>query len=56
MLIGIFMQTIAGYYHYELLQYFKELYVVTFPQVLTLFFSHSSSRPWSRTNLWATAF
>ena len=35
MLCGIFMQTIAGYYHYELLQYFKELYVVTFPQILT---------------------
>src|SRR5579863_1726969 len=35
MLIGIVMQTIAGYYHYELLQYFKELYVVTFPQILT---------------------
>jgi ABC-2 type transport system permease protein len=35
MLIGIVMQTIAGYYHYELLQYFKELYIVTFPQVLT---------------------
>ena len=35
MLIGIVMQTIAGYYHYEFLQYFKELYVVTFPQVLT---------------------
>ena len=36
---GIIMQTIAGYYHYELLQYFKELYLVTFPQVLgfTLF-------------------
>ena len=34
MLVGILMQTIAGYYHYELLQYFKELYVVTFPQVL----------------------
>ncbi|MGA7243424.1 MAG: M1 family aminopeptidase [Terracidiphilus sp.] len=32
---GIIMQTIAGYYHYELLQYFKELYIVTFPQVLT---------------------
>ena len=31
---GIIMQTIAGYYHYELLQYAKELYVVTFPQVL----------------------
>jgi ABC-2 type transport system permease protein len=35
MLIGIVMQTVAGYYHYEFLQYFKELYVVTFPQVLT---------------------
>jgi ABC-2 type transport system permease protein len=34
MLVGIFMQTIAGYYHYELVQYLKELYVVTFPQVL----------------------
>ena len=34
MLTGIFMQTIAGYYHYELLQYFKELYVVTFPQIV----------------------
>jgi ABC-2 type transport system permease protein len=35
MLIGVVMQTIAGYYHYEFLQYLKELYVVTFPQVLT---------------------
>jgi len=35
MLIGIVMQTISGYYHYEFLQYLKELYVVTFPQVLT---------------------
>ncbi|MGD0797125.1 MAG: ABC transporter permease [Acidobacteriaceae bacterium] len=34
MLAGILMQTIAGYHHYELLEYFKELYVVTFPQVL----------------------
>jgi ABC-2 type transport system permease protein len=34
MLVGILMQTIAGYYHYELLQYFKELYLVTFPQIL----------------------
>jgi len=33
MLVGILMQTIAGYYHYELLQYLKELYLVTFPQV-----------------------
>jgi ABC-2 type transport system permease protein len=35
MFVGIGMQTIAGYYHYELFQYFKELYIVTFPQVLT---------------------
>ncbi|HUA21716.1 MAG TPA: ABC transporter permease [Bryobacteraceae bacterium] len=34
MLVGIVMQTVAGYYHYELLQYFKELYLVVFPQVL----------------------
>ena len=34
MLCGILMQTIAGYYHYELLQYVKELYVITFPQVM----------------------
>jgi ABC-2 type transport system permease protein len=33
-LCGILMQTIAGYYHYELLQYAKELYLVAFPQVL----------------------
>lgn len=39
MLIGMFMQTLAGYHHYEVGQYLKELYVVTFPQVLvfTLF-------------------
>jgi ABC-2 type transport system permease protein len=38
MLVGIVMQTIAGYYRYELLQYFKELYLVTFPQVLAFAF------------------
>ncbi len=39
MAVGVLMQTIAGYYHYELLQYVKELYFVTFPQVFafTLF-------------------
>jgi len=39
MLIGVAMQTFFGYYHYEFLQYFKELYVVTFPQIVgfTLF-------------------
>ncbi len=34
-LCGMLMQTIAGYYHYEVAQYAKELYVVVFPQVLT---------------------
>ncbi len=34
-LCGIVMQTFAGYYNFELGQYAKELYVVTFPQVLT---------------------
>ena len=33
-LVGIFMQTIAGYYHYELGQYAKELFLVVCPQVL----------------------
>ena len=35
-LCGVFMQTVAGYYNYELLQYAKELYLITFPQVLTV--------------------
>jgi ABC-type transport system involved in multi-copper enzyme maturation permease subunit len=34
-LCGILMQTIAGYYNYELAEYAKELYLITFPQVLT---------------------
>ncbi len=34
MLVGIVMQTAAGYYHYELAQYIKELYVVVFPVVM----------------------
>ena len=33
-LCGIVLQTIAGYHHYELMQYAKELYLVAFPQVL----------------------
>jgi ABC-2 type transport system permease protein len=36
MLCGIGMQTLAGYYHYELLQYVEELFLVTFPQILAL--------------------
>ncbi len=34
MLCGVLSQLIAGYYNFELLQYFKELYVVTFPAVI----------------------
>jgi ABC-2 type transport system permease protein len=34
LLCGVLMQTIAGYHHYELLQYVKDLYVIAFPQVL----------------------
>ena len=34
LLCGVIMQTVAGYYHYDLLQYFKELYLITFPLVI----------------------
>jgi len=34
MLCGVIMQTVAGYYHYDLLQYFKELYLITFPIII----------------------
>ena len=34
MLCGILSQTLAGYYHFELLQYFQELYLIVFPQIL----------------------
>ena len=34
-LCGVVMQTIAGYYNYELLEYAKELYAIMLPQVLT---------------------
>jgi ABC-2 type transport system permease protein len=34
MFCGVISQTIAGYYHYELIQYVKELYIVTLPQIL----------------------
>jgi ABC-2 type transport system permease protein len=33
---GVMMQTLAGYYHYEFLQYFKEMYLIVFPQILAL--------------------
>jgi len=34
MLCGILMQTIAGFHDYDLLQYFQELFLITFPQIL----------------------
>jgi ABC-2 type transport system permease protein len=34
LLSGVIMQTVAGYYHYDLLQYFKELYLITFPIII----------------------
>jgi ABC-2 type transport system permease protein len=35
MLAGMLMQTVDGYYRYEVLQYFEELYLITFPQMLS---------------------
>ena len=34
-LCGIIMQTVAGYFHYDLIQYGKEIYIVLFSGVLT---------------------
>ncbi len=34
LICGVAMQTVAGYHHYELLQYCKELYVIVFPQIM----------------------
>lgn len=34
MLVGVLMQTIAGFHHYEFTLYFKELYLVVFPQLI----------------------
>lgn len=36
LVIGVIMQTVAGYYHYELGEYFKELYLIAFPQFLMI--------------------
>jgi hypothetical protein len=36
MLCGMMMQTFAGYYHYEPLQYLEELFLVAYPQILAL--------------------
>jgi ABC-2 type transport system permease protein len=33
-LIGILMQAITGYYHFEIWQYIEEFYFITFPQIL----------------------
>lgn len=38
MVCGIIMQTASGYYHYELLQYVKELYVLFYPTMLIVIF------------------
>jgi hypothetical protein len=34
MLCGILMQTIAGFHHYELWQYFQELFLIVLPQII----------------------
>jgi len=34
MLVGMLMQALAGYYHFEVWQYVKELFFITFPQIL----------------------
>ena len=34
MLCGVIMQTTAGYFHYELAEYFKELFLIVFPQIV----------------------
>ena len=34
LICGIVMQTVAGYFHYEPLEYFKELYIVVVPQIM----------------------
>src|SRR5271170_3205622 len=34
LIVGVFMQTLAGYHHYEVGQYLKELYLIVFPTVM----------------------
>ena len=34
LIVGVFMQSLAGYYHYEVGQYLKELYLIVFPTVM----------------------
>ena len=38
MFCGIGMQAMLGYFHFEIAQYLKELYIVTFPQVVAFTF------------------
>jgi ABC-2 type transport system permease protein len=38
MVCGILMQTISGYYHYELLHYVKELYLIFYPNMVSYLF------------------
>ncbi len=37
-IVGIIMQTVGGYFHYEVGQYFKELYLIALPQIVTIVF------------------
>ena len=32
--VGMVMQAVAGYFHFEVVQYFKELYLIALPQIL----------------------
>ena len=34
MLCGVIMQTALGYFHYEFLEYFEELFLIVFPQIV----------------------
>jgi ABC-2 type transport system permease protein len=34
MLVGMMMQALAGYYHFEVWQYVKELFFITYPQII----------------------
>jgi hypothetical protein len=34
MAVGMLMQALGGYYHFEVWQYVKELFFITFPQIM----------------------
>ncbi len=36
LMVGVVMQAVAGYYHFEVFQYFKELYLIGLPQFLMI--------------------